>query len=189
MAVMVDDLLSLARLGRQELRPQVTGLNSLVHEVIQDLTPELTDRQIDWRLGELPFVDCDPGLIKQVVSNLLSNAVKYTRPRSPAVIEIGQRAENGQAVFFVKDNGVGFNMKYADKLFGVFERLHRREDFEGVGVGLASVKRIIYKHGGHIWADAEVDKGATFFFTLSAPPSTETPELALINSENQGVNR
>jgi PAS domain S-box-containing protein len=174
MAGMVDDLLSLARLGRQELSPQVTGLNSLVQEVIKDLAPELIERQIDWRFGDLPFVDCDPGLIKQVFLNLLSNSVKYSRPRKPAVIEIGVRVEGGQPVLFVKDNGVGFNMKYADKLFGVFQRLHRREDFEGVGVGLATVQRIIRKHGGRVWADAEIDNGATFFFTLSPPRNNET---------------
>jgi PAS domain S-box-containing protein len=183
MAGMVDDLLSLARLGRQELRPQVTGLSSLVQEVIRGLTPELKDRQIEWRLGELPFADCDAGLIKQVFSNLLSNAVKYTAPRKLAVIEIGKREENNQTVFFIKDNGVGFNMKYADKLFGVFQRLHRREDFEGVGVGLASVQRIIHKHGGRIWAEAEVDKGATFFFTLSVPKSAEKQQAVLATGE------
>jgi len=173
MASMVDDLLSLARLGRQELSPRVTSLNSLVREVIENLVPEVKARQIDWRLGDLPFVDCDPGLIKQVFLNLLSNAVKYTSPRPLAVIEIGCRAEQGQTVLFVKDNGVGFNMKYADKLFGVFQRLHRKEDFEGVGVGLATVQRIIHKHGGEIWANAELDKGATFFLTLSAPGAAE----------------
>jgi PAS domain S-box-containing protein len=184
MAGMVDDLLSLARLGRQELRPQVTGLNAVVQEVIKALTPELKERQIDWRFGDLPFVDCDAGMIKQVFFNLLSNAVKYTAPRKPALIEIGLRMENGQPVFFVKDNGVGFNMKYADKLFGVFQRLHRREDFDGVGVGLATVQRIIRKHGGSVWADAEIEKGATFFFTLSSPRSTPTrDEPALTKGE------
>jgi PAS domain S-box-containing protein len=179
MAGMVDDLLSLARLGRQELSPQVTGLNSLVQEVMKDLAPELKDRHIDWRFEDLHFIDCDPGMIKQVFFNLLSNAVKYSRPRNPAVIEVGRRMEEGQPVIFVKDNGVGFNMKYADKLFGVFQRLHRREDFEGVGVGLAAVQRMIRKHGGRIWAEAEVDKGATFFFTLSASQNVETREPAL----------
>jgi len=190
MAGMVDDLLSLARLGRQELIPQVTGLNSLVQEVIRDLTPEFKDRQIHWQFGDLPFVECDPGLVRQVLFNLLSNAIKYTMPRKPAVIEIGRSPEKSleksQPVVFVKDNGVGFNMKYADKLFGVFQRLHRREDFEGVGVGLAAAQRIIRKHGGNIWAEAEVDKGATFFFTLSAPRNNETrDELMLIKGERQ----
>jgi PAS domain S-box-containing protein len=186
MATMVDDLLSLARLGRQELSPQVTGLSSLLQEVIKDFTPESNGRRIDWRTGDLPFTDCDAGLIRQVFFNLLSNALKYTLPRNPAVIEIGCRLEQNPVVFFVRDNGVGFNMKYADKLFGVFQRLHRREDFEGVGVGLASAQRIIQKHGGKIWAEAEVDKGATFYFTLSAPQRLETqPGQVLLKEESQ----
>jgi PAS domain S-box-containing protein len=180
MSNMVDELLSLARLGRQELIPQVTGLNSLVQEVIRDLTPEMKDREIDWQFGDLPFVDCDPGLIKQVFLNLLSNAVKYTMPRKPAVIEVGCRLEESRPVLYVRDNGVGFNMKHADKLFGVFQRLHRREDFEGVGVGLAAAKRIIGKHGGNIWVEAEIGKGATFFFTLSSPLSSATPDESML---------
>jgi PAS domain S-box-containing protein len=165
MGRMVDDLLALARVGRQEPRLQVTGLGSLVQEVLKDLSRETTSREIRWQIGELPFVDCDPGLMKQVFSNLLSNAVKYTRPRKPAIIEVGRTTAQDEDVIFVRDNGVGFSMKYADKLFGVFQRLHRREDFEGTGVGLATVHRIIHKHGGRIWASAELDKGATFYFT------------------------
>jgi signal transduction histidine kinase len=168
MGRLIDDLLSLARLGRQEPRLQVTGLNSLVQEVLRDLKSETEGRDIHWQVGDLPFVDCDPGLMKQVFYNLLSNAAKYSRPRNPAVIDIGQMSVEGQLVTFVRDNGVGFNMKYVHKLFGVFQRLHRREDFEGTGVGLATVQRIIHKHGGRIWAEAEIDKGATFFFSLAS---------------------
>jgi light-regulated signal transduction histidine kinase (bacteriophytochrome) len=168
MGRLIDDLLNLARLGRQEPRLQVTGLNSLVQEVLRDLKSETEGRDIHWQVGDLPFVDCDPGLMKQVFYNLLSNAAKYSRPRNPAVIDIGQMSVEGQLVTFVRDNGVGFNMKYVHKLFGVFQRLHRREDFEGTGVGLATVQRIIHKHGGRIWAEAEIDKGATFFFSLAS---------------------
>jgi signal transduction histidine kinase len=168
MGRLIQDLLSLAQVGRQEPRLQVTGLNSLVQEVLRDLKNETENRDIRWQVGELPFVDCDPGLMKQVFYNLLSNAAKYTRPRNPAIIHIGQMSVEGQPVNFVRDNGVGFNMKYAPKLFGVFQRLHRKEDFEGTGVGLATVQRIIHKHGGRIWAEAEIDKGATFFFSLAA---------------------
>jgi light-regulated signal transduction histidine kinase (bacteriophytochrome) len=113
-------------------------------------------------------------LIKQVFQNLISNALKYSRPRAPAVIEIGQTSENGMPAIFVRDNGVGFDMKYADKLFGVFQRLHRSDDFEGVGVGLATVQRIIKKHHGRVWADAQLDKGATFYFTLGGAQTAET---------------
>jgi len=168
MGRLIDDLLSLARIGRQEPQLQATGLNSLVQEVLRDLKPETEGRDIHWQVGDLPFVDCDPGLMKQVFYNLLSNAAKYSRPRKPAVIDVGQMSVEGQPVNFVRDNGVGFNMKYADKLFGVFQRLHRREDFEGTGVGLATVQRIIHKHGGRIWAEAEIDKGATFYFSLAS---------------------
>jgi PAS domain S-box-containing protein len=172
MGRMVDDLLSLARIGRQEPRLHVTGLGSLVQEVLKDLSPETVHREIQWQIGELPFIDCDPGLMKLVFSNLLANAIKYTRPRKPAIIEVGRAKEQEEDIIFVRDNGVGFSMKYADKLFGVFQRLHRKEDFEGTGVGLATVQRIIHKHGGRIWASAELDKGATFYFTYG-PSSRE----------------
>jgi len=178
MSHLIDDLLALARIGRQELAISLTGLASIINEVREDLVHDALDRDIQWKVGDLPFVECDRGLIKQVFVNLLSNAIKYTRPRHPALIEIGHKTEDGQFVFFVRDNGVGFNMKYADKLFGVFQRLHRREDFEGTGVGLATVQRIIYKHGGHIWAEAEMNKGATFYFTLSTSPRRDSTEPA-----------
>ncbi len=166
MGQLVDDLLNLARLGRKELSLQVTALNPLVEEVVSELKRDNAERAIEWKLEPLPFVECDPGLMKQVFANLLSNAVKYTRPRERAVIEVGTTAQNGRPEIFVRDNGVGFNMKHADKLFGVFQRLHRPEDFEGTGVGLATVQRIVHKHGGRVWAEAELDKGATFYFTV-----------------------
>jgi PAS domain S-box-containing protein len=173
MGQLVDDLLTLARLGRHEVELQIAGLNKLVEEVLAELQTEIGDRNIDWQVGRLPFVECDPGLMKQVFANLLSNAVKYTRPRERAVIEVGQTTIDGRSVVFVRDNGVGFNMKYADKLFGVFQRLHRQEDFEGTGVGLATVQRVIHKHGGRIWAEAQTDQGATFYFTLGTTESLE----------------
>ena len=179
MGLLVDDLLNLGRVGRQELRLQVTGLRSVVDSVIADLKSEYEGRQVEWKIADLPFVECDPGLIKQVFQNLLSNAVKFTQPRPQAVIQVGQKEENGKAVVFVHDNGVGFSMKYADKLFGVFQRLHRQEDFEGTGVGLATVQRIIQKHGGRIWAEAELDKGATFYFTLGNSEKTELKAKAV----------
>jgi PAS domain S-box-containing protein len=166
MGQLVDELLKLARLGRQALEVEVTGLSSLVKDVVTLLAPEIEGRQLEWKIDELPFMECDPVLIRQVFQNLISNALKYSRPRSPAVIEIGQAEKDGEKVIFVKDNGVGFDMKYSDKLFGVFQRLHLAEDFEGTGIGLATVERIIKKHGGRVWVEAVLDRGATFFFTL-----------------------
>jgi light-regulated signal transduction histidine kinase (bacteriophytochrome) len=148
------------------LNLQLTGLSSLVEEVLKDLKPEVRDREIEWKIAGLPFVECDPVLVKQVFVNLLSNAVKFTRTRPRAIIEVDQKSVDGQSATYVRDNGVGFSMKYADKLFGVFQRLHRQEDFEGTGVGLATVQRIVQKHGGRIWAEAELNTGATFYFTL-----------------------
>jgi PAS domain S-box-containing protein len=167
MGMLIDDLLNLARLGRMQMSMQATGLNSLLDEVRADLMRANPDRAIEWKVETLPFVECDPALIKQVFANLLSNAVKYTRPRKQAVIEVGRIRQEGCAVIFVRDNGVGFNMKYANKLFGVFQRLHRSEDFEGTGVGLATVQRIIHKHGGRVWVEAALNQGATFYFTLN----------------------
>jgi signal transduction histidine kinase len=176
MGRLIDDLLNLARVGRREVRWQVTGLQSLVETTRDELRSEAEGRAIEWRVGSLPFVECDPALMKQVFANLLSNAMKFTRPRSPAVIEVGQRQENGRPVVYVRDNGVGFSMKYADKLFGVFQRFHRQEDFEGTGVGLATVQRIVHMHGGNIWAEAELDKGATFYFSLGSPGESKVQD-------------
>jgi two-component system, sensor histidine kinase and response regulator len=167
MGHLVDDLLSLARVGRQDLCPRSVSLGALVQQVREDLLPETTGRQIRWTVDTLPAVDCDPGLMKVVFTNLLSNAVKYTRPSQAASIEVGCTQQMGRAVIFIRDNGVGFDMKYAGKLFGVFQRLHRADEFEGTGVGLATVQRIVHMHGGEIWADAELGHGATFSFTLS----------------------
>jgi PAS domain S-box-containing protein len=187
MGALVDDLLNLARLGRRDLSVQTSELKLIVNEVLAELEPDCEGRQIEWKIGDLPSVECDPGLIKQVFQNLLLNAVKFTRPRAQAVIEVGQdvgqKDEAGRSAVFVRDNGVGFNIKYADKLFGVFQRLHRQEDFEGTGVGLATVQRIIQKHGGRIWAEAELDKGATFYFTLGSSEKIEPKTKAAVAGE------
>ena len=167
MGQLVDELLNLARLGRHAVTLQATALNPMIEEVISLLQPEAEGRAIEWKIAQLPSVKCDPILIRQVFQNLIANALKFTRPRERAVIEVGHFQSNGQTVILVRDNGVGFNMKYQDKLFGVFQRLHRAEDFEGTGVGLATVQRIVHKHGGRAWAEAELDKGATFYFTLT----------------------
>jgi PAS domain S-box-containing protein len=176
MGRLVDDLLHLAQIGRQRAKPRRVSLDSLVEEVLTNVRAEITDRVIEWRVEPLPAVVCDPGLMKIAFMNLLSNAVKYTRPREKALIEIGQIARDDQTVIYVRDNGTGFDMKYADKLFGVFQRLHRAEEFEGAGVGLATVQRIIHKHNGVIWAEAAPDAGATFFFTLGSTSVAQAAE-------------
>jgi PAS domain S-box-containing protein len=168
MGRLLEDLLDLARMARQEVHPHVCGLDSIVQEVVAELKADCEDRNIEWKVGKLPFAECDPSLIKQVITNLLSNAVKFTRPCEQAHIEVGQTVRDGEPVIFVRDNGAGFDMRYAGKLFGVFQRLHRQQDFEGTGVGLAIVERIVHKHGGRVWAEAELNKGATFYFTLGA---------------------
>jgi PAS domain S-box-containing protein len=185
MSQLVDDLLNLARVGRQELRRKPIHLGGLVNEVVADLKRETEGRQVEWQIRQLPTVECDPGLMKQVFANLLSNAVKYTRPRQKSVIEVGSGKANGATAIFVRDNGVGFNMKYVNKLFGVFQRLHRAEEFEGTGVGLATVDRILRKHGGTIWAEAGVNQGATFYFTV---PGLEDPnDLYHHNASKQNM--
>jgi PAS domain S-box-containing protein len=179
MGTLVDELLNLARVGRQSLAVQPTELSSIVQDVLVMLEPEIVGRNVEWKIAELPVLECDPTLVRQVFQNLLHNALKYSRPRSPAIIEIGQTEKYGLPVIFVKDNGVGFNMKYADKLFGVFQRLHRAEEFEGTGVGLATVQRIVHKHGGRVWAEAEIDRGATFYFTLGSSEHSESKTIAV----------
>ena len=175
MGHLVDDLLNLSRIGKKELARQRMELTPLMESALADIKLDNANRKIEWHAEPLPSADCDAGLIKQVFINLLSNAAKYTRRREDARIEIGQKAVEGNTAIFVRDNGVGFNMKYAGKLFGVFQRLHRPEEFEGTGVGLATVARIVRRHGGDIWAEAEVDKGATFFFTLGPANSNGKP--------------
>jgi signal transduction histidine kinase len=174
MGELVDDLLSLSKIRLQDVSLESTSLDALLSQVREEMRPECSGRNIDWQIGKLSDAKCDPGLMKQVFVNLLSNAVKYTGKRKHAVIQIGQMMEDDRRVIFVRDNGAGFEMQYVGKLFGIFQRLHHKRDFEGTGVGLAIVQRIVRKHGGRIWAKAEVDQGATFFFTLG---SQETNRL------------
>jgi two-component system, chemotaxis family, sensor kinase Cph1 len=138
----------------------------LVAEVLRGLAQDIGQRSIDWRIGDLAPAHADPVMLRLVLENLLANAIKYTRTRSRAVVEIGSWSDDGQSTYFVRDNGVGFDMAYASKLFGVFQRLHRMEEFEGTGIGLANVRRIVERHGGRVWAEAALDNGATFFFSL-----------------------
>jgi signal transduction histidine kinase len=168
MGQLIDDLLEFSRMGRVEMRQTTVDLEPLVQEILARLEPETQGRNLVWKRAPLPPVQGDPSMLKQVFVNLLSNAVKYTRPRDPAQIEIGCTSEaGGEVVLFVRDNGVGFDMKYVDKLFGVFQRLHAADEFEGTGVGLANVRRIIVRHGGRIWVEAKPGEGATFYFTLT----------------------
>jgi len=167
MGALIDDLLNFSRLSRQPLNRQRVEPLDIVQEVWRQLAfDQEAERQIELALGNLPACQADPNLLKQVFTNLIANALKYTRLRQPARIEIGCRKIENELAYYVSDNGVGFEMQYAHKLFGVFQRLHRAEDYEGTGVGLAIVQRIIQRHGGRVWAKGEVDRGATFYFTL-----------------------
>jgi len=166
MGKLIDDLLSFSRTTRVELRKVRVSLDDLIHGVVQEMEPDLKDREIKWTIGKLPHVEGDPALLRQVFCNLISNAVKYTRNRKHTGIEIGSTRTDNEIVIFVKDNGVGFDPRYAQKLFGVFQRLHRASEFEGTGIGLANVRRIIARHGGRTWAESELDEGATFYFSL-----------------------
>jgi light-regulated signal transduction histidine kinase (bacteriophytochrome) len=168
MGQLVDDLLALSRLGRQPLNTQRTEPAAIVQRCFDELQKEQAGRNIEIMVGDLPDCSADPALLKQVWLNLLSNAVKYTSRRAAARIEVGGEPEDfsGHCRYFVKDNGVGFDMRYSHKLFGVFQRLHLAEEYEGTGVGLAIVQRIVQRHGGRVWAEAQPDQGATFHFTL-----------------------
>lgn len=168
MGHLVDDLLTFSRLGRHPLSKQKVRTAKIVERVLTDAKEQAEGRSVSVSVGDLPPIFGDPGLLRQVFVNLIDNAFKYTRARSETVIEVGSHEAEGETVFFVRDNGAGFDMRYADKLFGVFQRLHRAEDFEGTGVGLAIVKRIVHRHGGRVWAEAAVNQGATFSFTLGA---------------------
>jgi light-regulated signal transduction histidine kinase (bacteriophytochrome) len=170
MSTLIDDLLHFARCSQVELNRESVDLNAIVEGVIRDQGAEIEDRNIVWKRTQLPHAWGDPALLRQVVVNLISNALKYSRLSDPTEIEIAV-VENDprETVFFVRDNGVGFDSHHADKLFGVFQRLHKASEFEGTGVGLANVRRIIARHGGKTWAEGTVGKGATFYFSLPRP--------------------
>jgi two-component system sensor histidine kinase/response regulator len=168
MGRLIDDLLSFSRVGRLELNRSSVELAPLVAQVRQTLAPAAAGRQIRWIIGGLPDVQGDAAMLRQVLASLLDNAVKFTRPRPCAEIEINARREGGELIFFVRDNGVGFDSLHADKLFGVFQRLHTRSEFEGTGIGLASVRRIIQRHGGRTWAESVPGEGTTVYFSLPA---------------------
>ncbi len=170
MGHLIDDLLAFSRLGRKPLSRQQVATGTLVEKIVEQVKKQVEGRSVNVSVGEMPDAWADPALLNQVFFNLIDNAFKYTRRRAQAVVEIGSREIDSERVFFVRDNGAGFNMEYADKLFGVFQRLHRAEDFEGTGVGLAIAQRIVMRHGGRIWAEAEVDRGATFYFTTGDQP-------------------
>jgi light-regulated signal transduction histidine kinase (bacteriophytochrome) len=169
MGRLIDDLLAFSRTARAELRKTPLQLSDLVDSVISELKSEAEHRQIEWVIQPLPEVEADPALLRQVMVNLISNALKYTRNQTRARIELGSDPNGDEDIVFIRDNGVGFDMRYAHKLFGVFQRLHRASEFEGTGVGLANVRRIIYRHGGRTWAEGEINKGATFYFSLPKP--------------------
>ena len=172
MGSLIDDLLSFSRLSRATLSKRTFDTRRLVQDALEDLSAQRAGRDIQLIMGELPACEGDPSLLKQVWINLLSNAIKYTQKRESAVIEVGCKTDGPVSIYFVRDNGTGFDMRYASKLFGVFQRLHRAEDYDGTGVGLAIVQRVIHRHGGRIWAEATLDQGATFYFTLEGnnPP-------------------
>ena len=177
MGQLIDDLLDFSRLGRQRLNTRQVQLDDLVNQTIEELRSDCQGRRIDFVVGNLGIAEADPGLLKQALANLLSNAIKFTRDKNPAVVEVGCRGEaeaGEEKIYYVKDNGAGFDMRYSDKLFGVFQRLHCADEYEGTGVGLAIVQRVIDRHGGRIWADSRPGEGATFHFTLQPGTRDET---------------
>ncbi|PYR62557.1 MAG: hypothetical protein DMF88_26990, partial [Acidobacteria bacterium] len=166
MATLIDDLLAFSRMGRATVTKRRVDLSQLVREARGEVSTDVDGRRVTWEVHELPHVDADPSLLRPVMVNLLSNAIKYTSTRDEARIEVGSEVRQGEVVVFVRDNGVGFDMAYAHKLFGVFQRLHRADEFGGTGIGLANVRRIVQRHGGRTWAEGAVGAGATFYFSL-----------------------
>jgi len=172
MKCLIDDLLTFSRFSRQPISKQHVNVGELVNQTVEDLRRDLGTRPIEIKIGLLQDCEADRSLLQQLFVNLLSNAFKFTRTRNPATIEVGFREDPPDRIYYVRDNGVGFDVQHADKLFSVFHRLHNDSEFEGTGVGLSIVQRIVQRHGGRIWAEAKPDKGATFYFTISpaGPP-------------------
>ncbi|HKQ12232.1 MAG TPA: ATP-binding protein [Steroidobacteraceae bacterium] len=194
MSQLIDDLLAFSRIGRTQLRKAPIDLNALVKEVIAQLQPEIRNRQVEWTLETLPYISGDRALLHQVLTNLLANAVKYTRTRAEAHIQVFAVEQDDEIIVGIEDNGVGYDPAYSDKLFGVFQRLHSATEFEGTGVGLANVRRIVQRHGGRTWAESVPNEGATFYFTLPTPskaesrmaaPDAETVAVPLRSAENR----
>ena len=169
MGALIDDLLGFSRISRAETRAATVSLRDVVNEVVEEMRPDLAGRTVTWRIGDLPDLYCDRSMLRMVFMNLIANAIKFTRPRERAEIEIGSFEDARGVVVFVRDNGVGFDMKYYSKLFRVFQRLHPSGEFEGTGIGLATVERIIQRHGGTVWGEGSVNGGATLF--LAVPPA------------------
>jgi light-regulated signal transduction histidine kinase (bacteriophytochrome) len=168
MGNLIDDLLAFSRIGRAETHKKLVSLDEIVQEALSEVRHETEGRDVVWKVAALPAWFGDGSMLRLALVNLMSNAAKFTRTRPKAEIEIGCMDQKpDQIVIFIRDNGVGFNMKYANKLFGVFQRLHPLESFEGTGIGLATVQRIVHRHGGRVWAEGLVDQGATFYFSLS----------------------
>lgn len=184
MGELIDDLLAYSRLGRAELHPVAVPLATLLEQVLQDLAGEESDRTVEWHIAPLPTIVGDPTLLRVALQNLLSNALKFTRHRHPAIIEVGSRTEAG-ITFFIRDNGAGFDMRFKDKLFKPFQRLHPQEDYEGTGIGLANVQRVVTRHGGRAWAEGVPDQGATFYLFIPSedPESAPPPSCAATIAE------
>jgi len=168
MGYLIDDLLAFSRMGKREIVKTKVDTMKLVEEIINEMSLQNNDKNINWKIGSLHSVNADINTIRQVWINLISNAIKYSAKKDQQQIEIGSATRNGQIVFYVKDNGVGFDESYKHKLFKVFQRLHDAEEFEGTGVGLALVEKIVSKHGGKVWAEGKLNEGACFYFSLPA---------------------